>query len=262
MKKLSEHEMADLKAAKILLEYPSITARLADFIGTPIEKGFKLLPVNWQEKVAKASKASLLKGLELAIITTNGKIAFVSKDWFHKLMVTASGAAGGAIGLPALPFELPISTCLILRSVAEIARSEGHDLARLDNRLSCLEVLALGGKSESDDASESGYWAIRSTLAKAVSEAATFIAEKGAIEEGAPPIVRLIITVASRFNVIVSEEVAAKTIPAIGAAGGALINYLFMDHFQNMAKGHFIVKRLEIKYGRVTVEDAYKSIDI
>ncbi|MBE0568349.1 MAG: EcsC family protein [Deltaproteobacteria bacterium] len=262
MSELGGKEISDLKHAKSLLEYPSVTARIAGLIGTPVEKGFKMLPAGWQETVGEASHAALLKGLELAIRTTDSRSGLASKDWFHKLMVTASGAAGGAIGLPALPVELPISTCLILRSVAEIARNEGHDLTLLSTRMSCLEVLALGGKKESDNAGEFGYWAIRSALGKAVSEAAAFIAERGLIEEGAPPIVRLVITIASRFSIVVSEEVAAKSIPVVGSAGGALINYLFIDHFQNMAKGHFIVKRLEKIYGQEAVKKAYDDIGI
>jgi hypothetical protein len=40
-----------------------------------------------------------------------------------------SGAAGGTFGLAALPVELPVSTTIMLRSIAEIARSEGEDLS-------------------------------------------------------------------------------------------------------------------------------------
>ncbi|MGZ8939090.1 MAG: EcsC family protein, partial [Limisphaerales bacterium] len=40
----------------------------------------------------------------------------------------------------------------------------------------------------------------------------------------------------------------------------ATINVLFIDHFQDMARGHFIIKRLEAKYGQETVESAYTHI--
>ncbi len=72
--------------------------------------------------------------------------------------------------------------------------------------------------------------------------------------------VRLISAIASRFGVVVSEQVAAKAVPIVGAAGGSLINVLFMDHFQNMARGHFIVRRLERQYGVEVVQEAYESI--
>ena len=39
----------------------------------------------------------------------------------------ASGAAGGAFGLATLPVELPVSTIIMLRSIAAIARNEGEE---------------------------------------------------------------------------------------------------------------------------------------
>jgi hypothetical protein len=75
-------------------------------------------------------------------------------------------------------------------------------------------------------------------------------------------IVRLINEIASRFGVIVSEEVAAKAVPVIGAAAGGLINVLFIAHFQDMARGHFIVKRLEAKYGTICVKDIYDQLAV
>ena len=57
-----------------------------------------------------------------------------------------------------------------------------------------------------------------------------------------------------------SAKAAAQAIPAIGAAGGAIINTLFVDHFQDMARGHFIVRRLERKYSREIVEETYKAV--
>lgn len=87
-------------------------------------------------------------------------------------------------------------------------------------KLACLEVLALGGRTASDDGIQVGYFALRSVLAHEVSEAAKFIAQRGLVE-GAPPIARLITTVAARFGTVVSEKAAAQSVPVIGAVGGA-----------------------------------------
>ena len=35
---------------------------------------------------------------------------------------------------------------------------------------------------------------------------------------------------------------------------------LFMYHFQDMARGHFIVKRLAAKYGPETVQGLYREL--
>ena len=131
----------------------------------------------------------------------------------------------------------------------------------IETRLACLEVFALGGSSGKDNSSESGYYAVKALLAKHVSEAAKYIVEKGIAEEGAPALVKLIATIASRFGVTVLQKAAASAVPVIGAAGGALINTIFIDHFQNMARGHFIVRGLEQKYGADYVKISYGNPD-
>lgn len=258
-KAFTEADLNDLKDAKSKLEYPGLAARIADVIGKPIEAGFKLLPKNWNKRVGEITQAALLKGLEFSLLTIGQPERRQSQDWLHKLLVVGSGAAGGAVGLASLSVELPFSTCVILRSIADIARSEGHNLALLEVKLGCLEVLALGGTTTNDVAAESGYWVVRAALAKNVSEAAAYIAEKGLTEEGAPPLVRLITTISSRFSIVITQEAAAKAVPVLGAVSGGTINYLFMNHFQEMARGHFVVKRLEKKYGMRLVEKTYKE---
>lgn len=88
----------------------------------------------------------------------------------HRALATASGAAGGTFGLAALPVELPVSTIIMLRSIADIARSEGEDLKDPATALACVKVFALGGRIGSTDASESGYFATRTVHAKTVTE--------------------------------------------------------------------------------------------
>jgi len=130
------------------------------------------------------------------------------------------------------------------------------------SKLACIEVFALGGPGRSDNAAQSGYFAVRAALARSVTKAAEYMAEKSLAEEGAPALVRLIVQIAERFSIQVSEKAAAQAIPAVGAAGGMLINTIFMDHFQDMARGHFMIRRLERKYGKKTVEATYKTVQI
>ena len=257
---LTQHDVRDLTYAKTLLEHPGLTARLANIVGVPIEKGFALLPKDWTMTVQKSVRMALFRALELAVTTINPRSRRRASDLLHKVMVGASGGIGGAFGLPALAFELPISTTIMLRSIAEIARTEGHELNDINTKLNCLEVFALGGRAKGEEAGESSYWAVRTALMRAVSEAASYFAQKGVLEKSAPAVARLISAIASRFGVVVSEQVAAKAVPVIGAAGGSLVNVLFMDHFQSMARGHFIIKRLEKIYGVAAVREAYESI--
>lgn len=256
---LSE-EIEDLRIAKDLLENPGLAAKISDVVGAPIEKGLDLLPEKWTAVISGATRKSIEKALDVAISTMDqGRRPAASNGW-HKLAVGAAGAAGGAGGLPALAIELPISTTIMLRSIADIARSEGEDFSTPDARLQCVQILALGGKSKKDDAAESGYFATRAAMAEAVSKAARHIAEKGLTKNGAPAIVQLISQVASRFSITVSEKAAAQAVPVVGAIGGAVINTLFIDHFQDVARGHFVVRRLERAHGSEKVRQVYEGL--
>ena len=102
-------------------------------------------------------------------------------------------------------------------------------------------------------------WPIGLT-AKPMANAASYIAEKGLSKEGGPAMARLIALIAARFGSVATEAAAAKAIPVIGAVSGGTVNYLFMHHFQEMARGHFTVKRLERQYGREMVEWTYNQI--
>ncbi|MFO0114315.1 MAG: EcsC family protein [Betaproteobacteria bacterium] len=259
---LSKTELAELKRAKALLENPSLAARLSATLGSPLERGMSMLPARFQSTVQKASEAAMMKALDVAVKSIgveNRRKAGVSQDRVHKLAAATSGAVGGAFGLLALSVELPISTTIMLRSVADIAKSEGENIQHIETRLACLTVFAMGGRTASDDAAESGYFAARLAMSGAVSEATKFLAEKGMSKTGAPALVRLTSLIASRFGIVVSEKAAAQAIPILGAASGALINTLFIEHFQNMARGHFIVRRLEKIHGEEPVRIAYLS---
>lgn len=257
---LTAADIEDLRRARALLENPGLAARISDVVGSPIERGFGMLPKSWNAAVMNATRKAIEAALDVALRTLDPERAETTSNRWHKLAVGTTGAAGGAFGLAALAIELPLSTTIMLRSIAEIARSEGEDLGSAEARLQCVQVLALGGKSGHDDAAETGYFAARAAMAKAVSEAARYAAQQGAIARGAPAIVQLITQVASRFSITVSQKVAAQAVPVVGAVGGALINTLFIDHFQDMARGHFIVRRLERVHGADEVRLVYKEL--
>ena len=257
---LSSEEREQLTKAKFLLENPSLAAKITGAIGTPIEKGFGRLPAGWQASIQKATKKALMSALKVAVGTMNNKKINPSSPKLHKGLVALSGAVGGAFGLPALAIELPVSATIMLRSIADIARSHGEEISKIEARIACLQVFALGGSSASDNAADIGYYSLRALLARSVSEAAQYIAQKGIAEEGAPAIVRLITKIAARFSIPVSEKAAAQSVPVIGAFGGALINTMFIDHFQDISEGHFTVRQLERKYGFEAVKKAYEEL--
>ena len=258
---LSGPDHNDLIRAKKLLESPGLARKLTGLIGSPIEKGLSVLSPKLSAVLQKTTMIALRSALRFAMITLSRKKQKPSNG-LHKGIVASTGGVGGAFGLPAFAAELPVSTIVMLRSIADIARSEGEQIKNPEARLACIAVIALGGRSIGDDAAETGYFAVRAALAQAVSEAAKHIAEKGLADKGAPAIVRLITQVAARFNVVVSQKVAAQAVPIIGAASGMAINTLFIDHFQKTARGHFIIRRLERAHGQSVVRSAYDNIEV
>jgi hypothetical protein len=172
-----------------------------------------------------------------------------------------TGAAGGFFGLIAMPAELPISTIVILRSIADIALSEGEDLRAVEARLACLEVLALGGgRPDAQRAAETGYYAARIGLAQSFQKAVEHVARHGVSRQLAPPVADWLSRVAARFSVQVSQEALVKAIPLISAASGAAINALFVQHFQDVASAHFTVRRLERAYGAELIQRIYTQL--
>ncbi len=266
---LSTEDLNALRRAKHELESPGLAMKLASIVGAPLEKLISRMPAVASEKVSEATQLALRKCLQIALRTLgrnsdSGLLAPPDKpsNLLHKFAVATTGAAGGAFGLFALPVELPVTTTLMFRSICDIARSEGEDLSDIDTQLQCLTVLGMGGTSKADDDADLGYFIVRGALAQAVSKATSEIATKGVTAHGSAALLRLLNTIAARFSVQVSEQIAAKSIPAIGAVLGAMVNTVFIDHFQQVAHGHFTVRRLERRYGQPMVEAAYQTIDI
>lgn len=257
---LPSDDLADLRRARKLLTSPGAAIRFANLVGTPVEQGIQQLPAAATRIIQRATQAALKRALQVALVSLDKNDNARTENRFHKVLAGASGAIGGAFGFAALPVELPISTTLILRSIAQIASSEGHDLRSLETRLSCLEVFALSGDSRGDNASETSYWVVRTALSKVVTEAVGILAGRSVALETAPTAVRLVAAVAARFGVVVSQQAAAKAVPILGAAAGAAINVVFMDHFQKMAQGHFIIRRLEKRHGTDSIRRAYDSL--
>jgi len=257
---MDQADLERLEEAVRLLENPGWTARITNIIGMPIEWAIKQLPKGATQTISTATQKAIKTALVASTATMDHKYHGRPFNWWHKFAVATSGAVGGFLGLAALVVELPVSTVIMLRSIVDIARSEGEAIGDIKTQLACIEVFALGGSKRIGDTTETGYYAVRIALARTLIEAEQFIAERGLAEEGAPAIVRLIARIASRFGVVISDKVAAQAVPIVGSVGGASINLLFINHFQSTARGHFIVRNLERKWGEGAVKAEYQNI--
>ena len=258
--RLTPKDTEDLRRAVDCLEDASFAQRLTDAVGRPVGMLSRAMPQSARRVIAHVSEIALRGALKFALRTLDLNASAKPANRAHKLAAAASGAVGGALGLAALPFELPISTTILLRSIAEIAREEGEDLSVPEAAFACIEVFALGGQGGGEAAFESGYFTVRAALAKSVSDSARFVAAQGVAALPAPVVARLISQIAARFGIVVSEKVAAQAAPILGAIGGAAVNAAFADHFQTLARGHFIVRRLERQHGAGVVAFEYQRL--
>ena len=243
------------------LKRESFVARLAQMTGTPVDVTIKYLPKSVNRQLHETIKKAIVKCLDVAVNSLD-----VDADlgpppaWVGKLLTGISGGLGGFFGVPALALELPLTTALMLRSIAEIARDEGEDPQSLETRLACLEVFALGsggpnGKSDLN----LQYYAVRSLLTKLTRDLSRYAMERGTFNVSSPIVGRLVGEIATRFGVAVSNRAAASLVPVIGAIGGATVNVIFTDHFQRIARGHFIVRRLEREHGAMLIRRHYAA---
>lgn len=264
MSRMSGADFADLRAAAAKLEASSLAMTIAAKVGMPVEALLRMLPARAQGSIGSAVNKALEQCLRVAVgLGQGGDIAGAGSAGSrrrHTVATAVTGAVGGFFGLPGVVVELPVTTTVMLHSIAGIARGQGEDLSQPESALACLEVLALGPEGARGEAMESAYYATRAALAQVTRDAAAYVAQKGLAKEGAPALVSFLAKIAARFGLEVSEKAAAQLIPVAGAAGGLALNVMFTQHFQRLAEGHFTVRRLERQYGAQAVRREYERV--
>lgn len=257
---LSPTPHRELMLAITQLERESLITRLAEATGTPVDIAIKFLPKSVNRQLRATVEVAIVKCLDVAVNSLD-----IDDDlgppppWIGKMLTGITGAVGGFFGVPALSLELPLTTALMLRSIAEVARSEGENARSLDTRLACLEVFALGGGRGEKREHNLQYYAVRSLLTKLTRDLSRYMMERGTLNASTPIVARLVGEIAARFGFAVSNRVAASIVPVVGAVSGAAVNVIFTDHFQRVARGHFTIRRLEREHGAELIRRHYAA---
>jgi hypothetical protein len=243
----------DLARAVAVLEGTSLPVRLASMVGGTVEALKRSLPGPIQRRLDTALEGALRTALKVAMRSDPAHTpGGLPQGWLHRGLVAASGAAGGAFGLPGTLVELPVTTTVLLRQIGAVAAEQGEDLSDPAAQAECLKVFALGGRDPSDDDAESGYFAMRLALAEALGAAAG---------RGLSTLLPgFLSAVAARFGLPVAVKISAQMAPVVGAATGAAVNLAFLAHFRTLAEAHFTVRRLERRHGPVMVRAAYEAM--
>ena len=264
---LSPQDRATLEEARKRLENPSLAIRMSSALGMPVEAVTREIGKRAPDALVEAVSQSTHKALEFVLQSSVKSIGAAegvqAKPRLHTAAAMTTGAVAGFFGIQALLVELPLTTGIMFRSIADIARAEGESPDDPETVLNCMQVFAMGSSSsDEDDAAETSYYGVRIALSKAVTDALQYVATHSAGSATAPALVRLIGALASRFGIVVTQKAMAQAIPVIGAVGGGLVNTVFISHFQDMARGHFAIRRLERAYGAEAIQEAYKVLAI
>jgi len=225
------------EAAGILLDARGIVIRSSEWLGGRLhgmgrrfaEFGPQLLGEDWQARYQAVVEGALRNAYRVGTFGLAGESRRRPWRWFNKLVAAATGGASGFVGVPGIAADLPLTTCLMMRSIAEIARSHGEDLGSTETRQACIEVFAFGGPEIEDEDIDIAYWTIRGSLSHA-------------------SLTLLIRQVAARFGLMLSQKYLTQAVPLIGAAAGSTLNYVFMDYYQQMARVHFTLRELERRH--------------
>ena len=178
---LSPRHREALQRAVDLLENQNFAARLADYAGQPVDRVLRMMPKAASKGLNRVIEATILNCLNLAINSIELKAKHPPARRLTSLLAGFNGGVSGFFGFVALPLELPLTTALMLRAIADTARHQGEDLSRLEARLACVEVFALGTRSSSQRRLDVGYYASRALLSKLAGQASTYLAERSTV---------------------------------------------------------------------------------
>src|ERR1700722_9528490 len=184
------HQKA-LQRAVMNLENQDFAARLADYAGRPIARAMRLMPKAANDRINKIVETAILKALNIAIRSIEPQSKRAPARRTASLLAGISGGVSGFVGIAALPIELPVTTTLMLRAIADIARHHGEDLSTLEARLACVEVFALGAP-RSGLRADFGYYASRALISRLTGDAAALLLERGAANLSAPVVGSLV----------------------------------------------------------------------
>ncbi|WP_299611512.1 EcsC family protein [uncultured Tateyamaria sp.] len=200
--------------------------QLLNTLGTGADGLLSRLPKPVRDQLNDASRVALTQALGAA--SKSRGVVPDQAEWLNVTVSAAMGAAGGFGGLPTALAELPVTTTLLLRVIEGVAVEHGFDPTTDSVRFDCVQVFAAAGPLEHDDGSDIAFLTTRLAMSG------------GAMQ-------KLIAAVAPRLAVVLGQKMAAQTVPVLGAAAGAAINFSYTKYYTDMAHVHFGVRRLAVE---------------
>ncbi|MEP4199050.1 MAG: EcsC family protein [Aliishimia sp.] len=195
-------------------------------LGTHAEGWLDRLPAPVRDGLDGATRAALSRAVKVAQASRTAVPD--QPGWVNSVVGAAMGAAGGLGGAPTALAELPVTTTLLLRVIQGVAAEHGFDPAEENVQFDCLTVFGSAGPMANDDGSDTAFLSARIGLSGAALN-------------------KIIHAVAPKLAAAMGQKLAAQSVPLLGAAAGAAINYSFTSYYREMAYVHFGLRQLAIE---------------
>jgi hypothetical protein len=206
-------------------------------LGGSIEKQMAHLPPAFRQRVEKVTGEALKQALKLA---QKGRHAPDFGPRAAPVLAALTGAVGGAGGIATSLAELPVTVTVILHAILRAAEAEGFDTSLPEVQAEALRVLASGGPMDFDDGVDTAFLGARLTLSGSA-------------------VHKLLASVVPGFATVLSQKLAAQTIPVLGAVTGAALNTAFLTYYRELAHIRFALLRLSMQHGAEPVRKAFEA---
>jgi hypothetical protein len=207
--------------------------RLVNRLGTSLENQLSGLPEGFRAQIDRVTTNALQAAYGIAArapdLGTRGPLA----------AVIATGAAGGAGGLPTAVAELPVTVTLFLNAIRAEARDAGLDPDADWVRAECLQVFAAGSPLKQDDGVNTSFIGSRLALTGSAVQ-------------------NLIAAIAPKLGAVLGQKLAAQAVPVLGAVSGAALNAAYLSYYREIARVRFALVKLAEVHGTEAVEAEFR----
>jgi hypothetical protein len=228
-------EIAALAKRQIRANGPMM--RLVNKFGGKIEGQMAHLPQGVRDQIESITSHALRRAVTVA---GHGRRAPDLGPRAAPALVALTGAVGGAGGIATALAELPFTVTVILHAILRAAEAEGFDTMLPEVRAEALRVLTAGGPLKDDDGINTSFIGARMTLT-------------------GPALHQLLARIVPGFAAVLSQKLAAQSVPVLGAVSGAALNAAFLTHYRELAHIRFGLLRLTALHGAAPVRAGFEQ---
>lgn len=260
----------DLQCVVVLLEVLILIVCMVNLVGMLLEFVVKVLFSLVFNCIYGVVQVVLFKLVQVVLWSMDNLFGKGVLICWYKLVVVIFGVVGGVFGFVVLFIELLVLIMIMMCVVVDVVCSEGFDLFEFSICQVCLEVFVLGGNLLCDDVSEMGYYLVRGFIIDVMCYLLVELVGWVVIgcdlilgvvlKEVGKLLVKMVEKVVVCFGVVVIEKFVVQVVLIVGVVVGVMLNIMFIDYYQDMVCGYFIVWWLELKYGEDVVCVCYDYV--